>query len=869
MGRQWQLLDRSSERETVQSALDAKDVSGIVLVGPAGVGKTTLARTVSSAMAPEVYWAACTQSSQNIPLGVFAPWLTPSATRDPLTLMLAARQSLLTRDDAIIGVDDAHLLDQLSATLLLQMAIERSARIVATVRSDERVPDAVTSLWKDGYLRRLDLHPLTKPQSIALVETVLGGTLEGLSADVMWESSGGNPLYLRHMVEGALEAGTLTEFRGVWQLRGATVVSSGLATLLDGRLAEAGESAMSAVKYLALYEPLAIDTLSRLAGAQAVDDAEFRGLIRVVEDGSVVNARISHPLYGDVVRRRIGAASARALRGEIVGVLGQQQPATAADRIRMAELYMGSDQEPDGALLVAAAKDAISLANLPLGERFARVAFDQGDGLRSGALLSRSLLWQGRPAEADEILTRFDPDDLDELQLVQWGVPRLSILFWSLGYVDQAHEVLALLDSRVTHPALALVVDATRSAMAVHENHIEAGLATAMKVLAQPDAPEQAVDFAAFGAGLAMPVAGRGGEFDAIAARARAIQKPTDGMVRIMIRYGDVLALTHTGQLERAAARVAEYAQFSSAGQFLGWAIAKIMAGVVATHRGRFPDAIASFEQALAALNAEKNVPWHLPARIIFARAHAALGHIPEAEQILLDTNEHTGPHMLLHEPQLILTKAWVAAARGADRTAVDLAQEAAALARRSGQFAIEAEALHHAVRFGDRRVVTARLTMLAAQIDGDVAGLFALHSAATAASDPAALDAVSAQFEDAGLLLSAADSAAQAAALYDAAKLRRQGALSAARAVELAHRCGGALTRAIRSATKPLPLSARELEIALMVADGLSNKEIAGRLVVSMRTVEGHIYRACTKVDVSDREALGVLARAHLTGRS
>jgi len=35
---------------------------------------------------------------------------------------------------------------------------------------------------------------------------VLGGTLEGLSADVMWESSGGNPLFLRHMVEGALES---------------------------------------------------------------------------------------------------------------------------------------------------------------------------------------------------------------------------------------------------------------------------------------------------------------------------------------------------------------------------------------------------------------------------------------------------------------------------------------------------------------------------------------------------------------------------------------------------------------------------------------------------------------------------------------
>jgi DNA-binding NarL/FixJ family response regulator len=44
--------------------------------------------------------------------------------------------------------------------------------------------------------------------------------------------------------------------------------------------------------------------------------------------------------------------------------------------------------------------------------------------------------------------------------------------------------------------------------------------------------------------------------------------------------------------------------------------------------------------------------------------------------------------------------------------------------------------------------------------------------------------------------------------------------------------------------AGQPLPLSTREREIANLAADGLSNREIAERLVVSARTVEGHIYR-------------------------
>lgn len=46
----------------------------------------------------------------------------------------------------------------------------------------------------------------------------------------------------------------------------------------------------------------------------------------------------------------------------------------------------------------------------------------------------------------------------------------------------------------------------------------------------------------------------------------------------------------------------------------------------------------------------------------------------------------------------------------------------------------------------------------------------------------------------------------------------------------------------------EPLPLTARESEIMKLVAQGLSNNEIADRLTVSVRTVEGHIYRVVAK---------------------
>lgn len=861
MAHGWQFLDRPTEFGAVRSALTEAGSCGVVLVGAAGVGKTTLARTVTESLRSQVHWVASTESSRSIPLGVFAHLVGPTASRDATALLASARESLVSQGNSIVGVDDAHLLDELSATLLHQLAVDQTGHILATVRTGEPVPDAVTSLWKDGYLRRIELQPFTKAQSISLVESVIGGRLEGLSADLMWESSGGNPLFLRHLVEGSIDAGTLNRVDDVWQLRGPTAVPSGLAALLDTRLDQAGPEVVNALKVLALCEPLDIDALTELAGEDAVDAAESRGLIRFTQNGATLNARFSHPLVGDVVRSRVGRAAARRLNGQLVEILRRRDLNTPASRIRMAKLSIDSDQPVDDELLINAAKDAVYLSNLPLGERFARAAFDRSGSLQAAELLSRALLWQGRPADSEAVLAKFDPDDLDELQLVRWGTPRASHLFWAMGDVQRAHDVLDLVWQRTEHPVLKLFVQAAAAAMAVHENKIDEGISAALEVLADPQAPNQAVEFAAFAAGLAMPTAGRGDEFEPIAARCRAELKTTDGMIRVMVRYCDVLALTHIGEFDLADKRVADYAEFSSVGQFQAWAIAKIAAGVVATARGNFPEAVTSIEQALAALNAETSLPWQLPGRLLLARAYAALGRIGEAERVLTDAAEHSGPSTALHEPQRLISRSWYAAAKGMERRSIELANAAADNARLSGQYALEAEALHHAARFGDRTVAD-RLEELTAIVHGTVVGMYARHARSVAAADAAGLDAVSADFEHAGMTLSAADAAAQAALLHDSAGDRRQMLDSGATALRLAQLCGGATTPAVRAAAHPLPLTPREREIAELVAADQTNREIAEQLILSVRTVEGHVYRACFKLGVADRDELAKLIR-------
>jgi DNA-binding CsgD family transcriptional regulator len=64
-------------------------------------------------------------------------------------------------------------------------------------------------------------------------------------------------------------------------------------------------------------------------------------------------------------------------------------------------------------------------------------------------------------------------------------------------------------------------------------------------------------------------------------------------------------------------------------------------------------------------------------------------------------------------------------------------------------------------------------------------------------------------------------------------------------------------------AATATAELTPREREIALLAADGASSRQIAGRLVISVRTVDNHLQSAYRKLGVGRRQDLaGALGR-------
>ena len=160
-----------------------------------------------------------------MPLGAFAPFLPPDGLGDgDAYVRLRRAADAITADvpadvRPVVYVDDAHLLDDASAALVLQLSLAGRVLLLLTVSAGEPQPDALVDLWKDNLVR-LDLEPLGAAEVEQLLTAILGGLVDGRTVHESFEASGGNPLLLRELVVGLRRADRLVERSGVWSTTG-------------------------------------------------------------------------------------------------------------------------------------------------------------------------------------------------------------------------------------------------------------------------------------------------------------------------------------------------------------------------------------------------------------------------------------------------------------------------------------------------------------------------------------------------------------------------------------------------------------------------------------------------------------------------
>ena len=183
---QWPLVGRSVELAVIKSTVRAGDASGVILVGPAGIGKTRLAAEWIAARektGDSVIRIVGSEALSAIPLGALIPIL-PTSPSDGTDVIHSYREALaiildLASESApILFIDDAHLLDALSLEVVSQLLRNQQLILIATVRASLDLPDSITNLWKDGLAARIDLKPLSADEVDVLVNRAIGGTLE-------------------------------------------------------------------------------------------------------------------------------------------------------------------------------------------------------------------------------------------------------------------------------------------------------------------------------------------------------------------------------------------------------------------------------------------------------------------------------------------------------------------------------------------------------------------------------------------------------------------------------------------------------------------------------------------------------------------
>jgi DNA-binding NarL/FixJ family response regulator len=433
-------------------------------------------------------------------------------------------------------------------------------------------------------------------------------------------------------------------------------------------------------------------------------------------------------------------------------------------------------------------------------------------------------------------------------------------LFWGLDRAEDADAVLRAGEQLVADEALRRELTAQRARLSAAQGYPRAALAAAQPLLEDDTAHDRARTTVALGAVEALFSSGRTADAVALAEAslpaARGCRDELPHAVPVLLGMR-AMALRLAGRLVDATSLSEDaYAQLLSARVAPGTAVEAVSLGLIWLARGRVRTALRFCRESAALLRDGDGVGMLAFALAGVAQSAAQAGE-PELARAAVDEMERTPLGHKAFAVELELARAWSAAATGELSRARLLATRAGVLARTRGQDAYAARALHELCRLGDPATAAPELARLAGSVDGSFAANAAAHAAALVARDGAALLDVAERFAADDALLVAAEAAEASAAAHRDAGRPLSGRAAAARAALWLTKCEGASPPTMLAEPIAADLTPREREIALMAAGGTSSREIAQRLVVSVRTVDNHLQNAYRKLGVTRRQDL------------
>lgn len=787
---------------------------------------------------------------------------TPAAISDALARYLSGGPS-------VVMIDDADLLDEASWSSLIQLHRLIGCPIVAsTLRRALRDPTDHLLIKAAHPVVQIALDALRLDALHALLEERVEGTLAPSVSALIYTESAGIPGLAVALLNGALAHGLVWRSGDQWVV-GPTIWSDDARGAYESVLYSYRPEIRDALELLAAVGTVDITAAWVLLGTELVEELEDNQLLRVAEVGAERQAVVAvHPpgLAAHFVNQPPSARRRRIL-DQAAERLGQSNGRLDA-RIRellLQRLLPGVAPQPKN----ETSPSPLQSADVPVISRMFVEAFDvqlgaaraewKRDGSPRAAVRYLGLLLTG-PADAQEVQ-----------DLVQAAARRFY------GSTDDHESELTLrhFHSRwllAQGAAIEAAIQPLAEGIAPDFSHVETldTLARAVRwEISGPDSEYASVLTPRAEAG------GLGGDIARVLlAACHLLSGRVDECLGLLDRMDDDLrpwsrvgVVLMRGVALYAAGRLPELVELATAGaqqaiaalDRTGFAAYSYLGALARLALGDLDEAQDALAVLLSTGISTKNL-YFSPDRAVLVlmgvistrsgHESAASGYREHAQQI-----QGTSIGTLLGDPRW--TEAFSVAASGATEVAADIFADMTEEARQRG-FHLSADITTLAslyVHYDPE---------LAAQIGDEVmrlgGAMYATFLEARAAAhdhDPHRVERAAQALLDDGVPGEALKYYNLAAHLF-----KEQGESErAAAARAIARNISDVNVRRTRRSRPALLLTPRELEIVQLIAGGMSNGQIAAKLVLSVRTVENHIRNIRRKTGASSRGDVAILS--------
>ncbi|WP_405891700.1 LuxR C-terminal-related transcriptional regulator [Streptomyces sp. NBC_00133] len=877
MGR-WPLVGRDPYLQAFRQALMAdQHCRGWMICGPAGVGKSRLAEECLDWAAREGHRtlrAMASTAAATVPLGAVAHILPPGMDlSDPVAGFDAVAREMASpgRGPVVILIDDLHLLDHTSATLLGQLVDAGLIFLIGTVRSQEAAGEVVAALlYRGDSITRVDLAGLEQPQVELLLHGVLGGPVGQRTLRRLFTTSRGNVLYLRELVIGAVQQGCLAHDGEAWQIEAdRPAVTNRLRELINSRLTSVARGADVVLETLALCGTLSLCDAEAVAPAPStLADIERAGLIRIYTESRRTFVTLAHPLYGEIVRSTLSTLRRQQLLLRQAARVDAYGGRRCDDALRTTAWRLAATGTADAHMLLHAAALAMHSGDDKQAVALLEALEPEHHTSQSLLMLGKALMRLGEYEKADEVLTEADEQAVGEREKVAAVTARGLNLYWMGVRTEVIREVNSAARTAVKSRAGREQLFLNEACLLVTSGRPAESLRLLASLADNPDGEEN-LDRWLLGAnakatGLAFT--GRTEEAVTLARNAHAAHLEFGGNTLLSHSSAQLvpLLLAHTENGEFGECRkVGEHAvgELDSAEAPTAYLWLTFYLGRLEWFAGRPATARRWYAEAATLARKHRHLRFMRLYLSGWAASAAVLKDVATAEGLLAELEAYPDSGYLDGEDRL--GEAWLHVARGQLTRAREVLEAAADQARLSGSVVSEVCLLTDLARLGAPQAVRGRLDELASVCDGAFTTVRASLAAALADGAPEPLMAAATALEAVGAHMLAAEAASTAAVAWRRLQQPRRAASATAAAAALATACENASTPILATIDDGIaPLTGREWEIALMAGTGASSRAIAEQLGVSVRTVDNHLHRIYTKLGITTRSELGRVLR-------